>query len=331
MNYIVFDLEWNQSYGGRENENPRMPFEIIEIGAVKLDEKLHIIDSFSSLVRPRLYKKIQPHIRTILNIDEKELRSARPFDMVCREFLKWCGDDDYEFCSWGPMDLSYLQNNMDYYYMKKLPTPLKYYNIQSIYSEMTEKSSAAVKLEKAVDHLQIEKDKPFHSAVNDAYYTALVLACLHPKDLKDRYSYDTYNCPKEKKDEIISYHKNFLEHISREYENRAEAVEDKDLTTLFCYRCGRKTNKKIKWFANTPNSYLCIGKCWHHGLMTGKLRFKQSRDDKIFVIKTVVPTDKKSVEAMRQRQNELRLKRQCKRRNKNNSKSDSDSEFEIDT
>ena len=36
MNYIVMDLEWNQSYNGHMGEHPRMPFEIIEIGAVKV-------------------------------------------------------------------------------------------------------------------------------------------------------------------------------------------------------------------------------------------------------------------------------------------------------
>ena len=37
MKYIVMDLEWNQSAYGRAGEHPRLPFEIIEIGAVKLD------------------------------------------------------------------------------------------------------------------------------------------------------------------------------------------------------------------------------------------------------------------------------------------------------
>ena len=32
MNYIVLDLEWNQSPLGQAGEHPRMPFEIIEIG-----------------------------------------------------------------------------------------------------------------------------------------------------------------------------------------------------------------------------------------------------------------------------------------------------------
>ena len=40
MNYIVMDLEWNQSYNGHMGEHPRMPFEIIEIGAVKVDKNL---------------------------------------------------------------------------------------------------------------------------------------------------------------------------------------------------------------------------------------------------------------------------------------------------
>ena len=34
MDYIVFDLEWNQSSDGQEKEIKEIPFEIIEIGAV---------------------------------------------------------------------------------------------------------------------------------------------------------------------------------------------------------------------------------------------------------------------------------------------------------
>lgn len=56
MQYIVFDLEWNQSPTGRviANENgSRIPFEIIEIGAVKLDENKNVISSFDRLIRHR--------------------------------------------------------------------------------------------------------------------------------------------------------------------------------------------------------------------------------------------------------------------------------------
>lgn len=161
----------------------------------------------------------------------------------------------------------------------------------------------------------MEEDKPFHSAVNDAYYTGLVLKAMSPRDLADRYCYDIYNNPKDKKDEIISHHKHYLEHISREYHCKEEAISDVELMTPICYRCGKKLAPKVKWFANTPNSYTCIGKCWHHGLVSGKIRFKQSRNNNIFVIKTMIPTDKKGLEAMKERQDELRIRRQTKRHN----------------
>ena len=315
MDYIIFDLECNQGYSGSEYEEPRMPFEIIEIGAVKLDEKFNLIDQYSSIVRPRLYKKLQPHIRAILNYDEKVLRKGRPFDMVCREFLKWCNESkEYIFVTWGSMDLSYLQNNMEYYHMKPLNTPLKYYNLQQIYADI-QGDELVAKLERAVASLGIESDRPYHSAMNDAYYTGLVLKHLKPKDLEDRYSYDTYNNPKEKDDEIIAYHKNYMEHISQEYESKKEALEDDELLTVKCYKCNRKTSKKIKWFANTQNSYMCVCKCWHHGYISAKLRFKQSKNGKLFVIKTVMPENKKGVENIRERQNELRIRRQEKRHN----------------
>lgn len=316
MNYIVLDLEWNQACN-HEFENPRIPFEIIEIGAVKLNKKLKLIDSYSSIIKPKHYKKIQPHIKSILNYDEATLKKGRPFDMVFREFIKWCGTD-YIFCTWGSMDLSYLQNNMDYYYMKPFSSPLKYYNIQQMYSDIIDKESSMIKLEKAVENMAIPVDRPFHSAVNDAYYTGLILQKLSPRDIEDRYCYDVYNNPKEKEDEIVSYHKNYMEHISKEYDDKNEALKDAELFSMICYRCGKKISKKIKWYANTPNSYVCVGKCWYHGLVQGKLRFKQSKEGKIFAIKTMLPTDKKGMENIRKRQDELRIKRQEKRHSKAN-------------
>ena len=46
MNYIVFDLEWNQSNTGKEPECGILPFEVIEIGAVKLNNDLESIGKF---------------------------------------------------------------------------------------------------------------------------------------------------------------------------------------------------------------------------------------------------------------------------------------------
>ena len=55
MDYIVFDLEWNQSSDGQEKEIKEIPFEIIEIGAVKLDENFQLKDRFNHLIKPKVY------------------------------------------------------------------------------------------------------------------------------------------------------------------------------------------------------------------------------------------------------------------------------------
>ena len=130
MKYIVLDLEWNQSAYGRAGEHPRLPFEIIEIGAVKLDHKYRLESEFRELITPKIYRKLHHTIRNMLNYDEKDLqREGKPFKDVCKRFLDWCGEDSV-FCTWGMSDLFYLQNNMDFYYMDKLPYPVHYYNIQ---------------------------------------------------------------------------------------------------------------------------------------------------------------------------------------------------------
>ena len=40
MEYIVLDLEWNQSNTGKEDAVEKLPFEIIEIGAIKLNKNV---------------------------------------------------------------------------------------------------------------------------------------------------------------------------------------------------------------------------------------------------------------------------------------------------
>ena len=58
ISYIVFDLEWNQSPRGKVGKLPDLPSEIIEVGAVKLDENLETVSEFSRFVRPFIYKNL---------------------------------------------------------------------------------------------------------------------------------------------------------------------------------------------------------------------------------------------------------------------------------
>ena len=74
MNYIVFDLEWNQSPGGKRWSNSRLPFEIIEIGAVKLDEGFRQKGEFHRLIRPQVYRQLHFKISEVTHMDMGELK-----------------------------------------------------------------------------------------------------------------------------------------------------------------------------------------------------------------------------------------------------------------
>ena len=55
MQYIVMDLEWNQSTDPKQTKD-NLPFEIIEIGAVKCNDKLEQIGTFHRYIKPVCYK-----------------------------------------------------------------------------------------------------------------------------------------------------------------------------------------------------------------------------------------------------------------------------------
>ena len=54
MDYIILDLEWNQAADSRDERSRMLTFEIIEIGAVKMNSRMEITDRFSEMVQKRL-------------------------------------------------------------------------------------------------------------------------------------------------------------------------------------------------------------------------------------------------------------------------------------
>ena len=79
MNYIVFDLEWNQSSTGKAAEVDNLPFEIIEIGAVKLDENGETLQEFSRLIRPVVYREMNQITGELVHLQMKELEKGKAF------------------------------------------------------------------------------------------------------------------------------------------------------------------------------------------------------------------------------------------------------------
>ena len=286
MNYVVIDLEWNQSADGKNNENRGLCFEIIEIGAVMLDEKRQQVKDFSRIIKPQVFKKLNYITRGLVNIPQSELEAGEEFPDAMQEFLSWCGED-YIFCTWGSGDLVELQRNMRYYGMKDLnKKPFPYLDVQKLYGLDFEKKKTARSLEYAVNTLGIPMDVPFHRAYGDAYYTGRILSAIRDGELLTRYSYDTFHIPKTRAGELHISFPEYEKYISRGFADKVAAMQDREVLSSRCIICGKRLRKCVRNFTPGGKYYLNVARCEEHGYMKSKIRLKKTDGGVTYVVKT---------------------------------------------
>ena len=307
-NFIVFDLEWNQNPGGKEASVERLPFEIFEIGAVKLNEEREKVAEFHRIIRPCVYRQMHRIISEVTHVSIEELeRDGEPFAAVMEDFLKWCGEDCI-FCTWGSMDLTELQRNMVYHGMT-IPFP-------KLYSLCYQDGKARISLDEAVESFALDVDAPFHRALGDAEYTGRVLQAMDFDSVKDYVSVDYYLPPESEDEEFTLRFPEYTKFVSQMFETKEEAMEEKRVTDIVCTKCRRMLRKKIRWFSSGQRYYLCLATCPEHGMMKGKIRMKKSEDGRVFAVKTVKPVDEEGAEAVFLKKEEARIRRAEKSRQK---------------
>lgn len=309
MDYIIFDLEWNQCPEGKEFENKSLPFEILEIGAVKLDSEYREIGRFSERIRPVVYKAMHFRTQEILHIDLEMLADARSFPEVFHDFLAWCGSPVH-FCTWGPLDLFELQRNLSYHGMTNpFRKTLRYYDIQKIFSIVYADRKTRRSLEYAADFLQIVKDMPFHNAINDAVYTAEILKQIPSETVLKNYSFDYYQNPQNRKEEIYAVFDSYSRFISREFSSKSQAMKDWKVTSTRCYLCQKNARRKIRWFSSGNNNYFSLSCCEEHGWLMGKIHIKKTLNGKYFCIRTLKLISDEEADEIFARKETLKSKR----------------------
>lgn len=110
MNYIVVDLEatcWNP-------RGPR-PNEIIEIGAVCVDENQQIVGEFEQFVQPKIHPQLSEFCTELTSITQEMVDSAPTFPEVLELFQNWIKNfgEDYLLCSWGHYDRVQFKNDCE--------------------------------------------------------------------------------------------------------------------------------------------------------------------------------------------------------------------------
>lgn len=196
------------------------------------------------MIRPVVYPKIHHISREVTGFTSADLQQGGHFPEVLKRFLTWCSSSEYRFCTWGPLDLTELQRNMNYYKIPLFPSPLFFYDIQEVFSIINGANTNRRSLEYAVEFYEIEKKKDFHRALSDAYYTALIMAAMGAEKILPNDTVDTYQQPAGPDDEIYMRYDTHSRYISRTFPSRHEVMENSEVLSTRCCICDRQASQK---------------------------------------------------------------------------------------
>lgn len=171
----MIDLEMN-TIEKQIRDQKKLSCELIEIGAVKMDEKFQILEKYQSYVMPD-YGRMDPVIIELTGITDDMLVGAPRFAEAMDDFAEWIGPEPARFYSWSLSDIRQFQNESEFKgYKGKIISRMErnWTDFQQEYSQLLG-ISKKVKLNEAVAAADYEFTGDQHTALADAVNTAEIL------------------------------------------------------------------------------------------------------------------------------------------------------------
>lgn len=253
MAFIIIDLEFNNLEGIHryypniyadypELNSINLKNEIIEIGAIKLDNYMKPLEEFKAFIRPSAIPVLNPKISEITNIQEEDLKYGLSFQEGL-EKLSMLIDEGDIICSWAKDDIIEIINNAIHYKYNNLDWLKNYLDLQEYSTKILAKKKK-LSLKNALEELKIKVDNnKLHDALNDAIFTAEIFKRIYnSRVLKNYIIKDIYNMP------------------AVDIKNLYEFKIDKSKTYCLCPKCNIKFNIEydfipMKW------RFISLGKC----------------------------------------------------------------------
>ena len=267
MTYVILDLEFNGAYSKKKH---CFVNEIIEFGAVKCDEQLNIVDTFSAFVAPQISKKLNSHVSKLTRINMSDLQASNnTFTHVLSRFRKFLGDA--VLLSWGAGDVLALMENYNYYCGEEfLPFLSSYVNLQSYCERALDyhDRSRQMGLSTCAEMIGLRFDsESLHRALTDAELTSLCFQKLYRPELFELF--------------IEVCDEDFFRRITFKNYNisdpRDPAIDRREFYFI-CDRCGRKAWRRSKWTVKNKTfraRFRCM-RCRRD--FEGRLTFKKTYD-----------------------------------------------------
>lgn len=282
---IVLDMEWNQPLSA---DSPlaiklctRLPFEIIQIGAVKLETG----EQFKATCCLQQYKILSPRISKLTGISKQDVRNGETFQNAMERFREFCGEDPI-LLTWGFNDIPILRQNLTFYGLDTAFTD-RYYNLQIMFNQQFDPGSVVRGLSFAVDFFELKVEESYHDGLNDAAYTAEVARYIDIEKGMEEYP------------DYLKYFEGdgdqaFLDCLRyanyTRFESFEEMTADKRIIETKCPCCGEITVAREPIFPE-PGRMVWTCSCPQHGEYLIRVSFKRNRDDSMRASKVTFPMD----------------------------------------
>lgn len=283
MNYIILDMEWNQPWPDSPSARKVLPVhirgEILQIGAVRMNEAREIESEYNVLILPKVYRRLNRRVSKLTGIKESMLQEQGiPFPLAVAEFQAWCGEDPV-FLTWGFDDMGILKENLQLY---NLPTDwiAHWFNAQMIFNAQTDGSTAQKALSKALEIMEIPPCRPAHDALGDAYHTALICQRLNLQQGIHQY------------ESALKSHENgfhgaeipgcLARHVYYDYADKWAALAAMAGEENHCPICNRQMLGS-HWLAQPGHRYVDLASCPVDGKFLIRVRLSEQADGKVRV------------------------------------------------
>ena len=186
MQYIVLDMEWNQPWPGSYASKRVLPVkfrgEIIQIGAVLVNESLEITDEFMTYVSPE-FGVMTAFIEELTGITKADLEGAPRVREALERFLEWMPEDSI-LVTWSESDAAQIRGETE---EKGIVIEgLDYYldNCEDCQLTFGERMNAqkTYRLSEALIIANIDYDENIHDALVDARNTAQLFIKMELED-----------------------------------------------------------------------------------------------------------------------------------------------------
>ena len=299
------DLEWNQAMSSKSSVYNYLPIhlrgEIIQIGAVRLNDDWTPAEEFQIDVKPVYFRKMHYKVKKITGIDNARLSDACGFREAFEQFRAFCGEN-CTFLTWGYDDKGIMEQNiivhdLDWDWISG------WVNLQLIYNMQTDGDKNQKSLQTAMEHFGIEQTRVAHDALGDAYNTALV--CSHLDMAEGLENYET-----------LAHRLSLRAHAAEEggengvpavehltftgYASRNAAFADKSLTELVCPECGKEMELR-RWVNQGDRRYMNLASCPDHGNYLIRVKLKYTDEETWNVNRILYQADEGMVEFYRKK------------------------------